>query len=63
MAAGLAAAVGLSRLLANLLFGVSALDAATFAAVGVLLLLVAGAAAIPSRAAARVDPLMALRED
>jgi putative ABC transport system permease protein len=64
MACGLAGAVGLSRLLTNLLFGVSALDVPTFAAVSALLLLVAALAAyIPSRGAARVDPLMALRED
>jgi putative ABC transport system permease protein len=64
MAFGLAGAVGLSRLLTNLLFGVSALDAPTFAAVGALLMLVAAVAAyIPSRGAARIDPLAALRED
>jgi putative ABC transport system permease protein len=50
--------------LTNLLFGVSALDVPTFAAVGALLMLVAALAAyIPSRGAARVDPLVALRED
>jgi putative ABC transport system permease protein len=64
LAAGLAGAAGLSRLLTTLLFGVSPLDGWTFAAVPVLLLLVAGLAAyLPSRGAARIDPLVALRED
>ena len=64
MAVGLLGAAGLSRLLTNLLFGVTARDGPTFAAVAALLLFVAGLAAyLPSRGAARVDPLVALRED
>jgi putative ABC transport system permease protein len=43
---------------------VSALDGVTFAAVALVLLVVAGLAAyVPSRIAAKVDPLVALRED
>jgi predicted permease len=61
--AGLAGALAATRLLGAFLFGVGATDPATFAAVAALLLGVALLAAyIPSRRAARIDPLEALRE-
>jgi predicted permease len=62
VAGGLAAAFGLMRLLANQLFGVTAHDALTYAAVAILLLLVALLACyFPARRAMRLDPLRALR--
>jgi putative ABC transport system permease protein len=61
---GLAAAVFLTDLLRSLLFGVTPTDPATFAAVALLLLVVAlVAASIPAWRAARVDPAEVLREE
>jgi len=59
---GVAAALGLTRLMGQMLFGVSAYDPATFGGVALLLMGVALAACyIPARRAMRVDPVVALR--
>jgi predicted permease len=62
VAIGIAAALGLTELMRGLLFGVSAQDPLTFAAVAVLLMSVALLASyIPARRAMLVDPVVALR--
>jgi predicted permease len=64
VAIGIGAALGLTRLMANQLFGVSAHDPLTFAGVAMLLILVAVAACyIPARRAMNVDPVVALRHE
>ena len=62
IAVGLAGSLALTRLMTKMLFGVSAYDPVTFAAVASLLILVALAACyVPARRAMRVDPMIALR--
>jgi len=61
---GLAAALGLARLMSSMLFGISTHDPLSVAGVTSVLTLVAFAACyVPARRATRVDPLAALRTD
>jgi ABC-type antimicrobial peptide transport system permease subunit len=60
---GTAAALAVTRLIADLLYEVSPRDPATFAAVGALVAVVAAAAAwIPARRATRIDPAATIRD-
>ncbi|MBV9886356.1 MAG: ABC transporter permease [Acidobacteria bacterium] len=62
VAAGLAGALALTRLMASLLYGVRTTDPLTYSAVAVLLMIVAVAASyLPARRAMQVDPIIALR--
>ncbi|HEV2446035.1 MAG TPA: ABC transporter permease, partial [Candidatus Sulfopaludibacter sp.] len=64
VAIGLAAAVGLTRLMSSLLFGVKAADPATFGAVALVLAVAALAAGyLPARRATRIEPVEALRAE
>jgi putative ABC transport system permease protein len=61
---GLAAAVGLARLVEKLLFGVTPSDPASYGATALILLAVAALASyVPARRAMRVDPLTALQAE
>src|SRR5579859_648461 len=64
VAIGIGAASGLTGLMRSLLFGVTARDPVTFAAVAALLILVSLLASyIPARRAMLVDPIVALRHE
>jgi putative ABC transport system permease protein len=64
IALGVCGAFGISRLMAGLLYGISATDPLTYAALAAVLATVAiGACAVPARRAVRVDPAVALRAE
>ncbi|HEV3143865.1 MAG TPA: FtsX-like permease family protein, partial [Gemmataceae bacterium] len=61
---GIAGSIALTRLMSSLLYGTSATDIRTFAAVSAVFLLVAGVACmIPARQVTAIDPLIALRQE
>ena len=61
---GLAAALGLGRVIGSMLYGLKPWDPATLAGAALLLLAVALAAGwVPARRAAGVDPMRALRHE
>ena len=61
---GLVGALLLTRFLQSALFGVRATDPLTFGGIAVLLILVAVAASyVPARRAARIDPMVTLRNE
>jgi len=61
---GLAASLGLTRLMSSLLFGVRPVDPVTYAVVATLLAAIAAAASwMPARRAAAVDPAWTLRDE
>jgi putative ABC transport system permease protein len=62
--AGLALGLGLSHFIGSMLYGVSALDPATYGGVILLILLVSACASlVPALRAARVEPVQVLREE
>jgi putative ABC transport system permease protein len=64
LAIGLAGAAAATRAMQSMLYGVEAIDPTTFAGVSALLTLIAALACwIPARRAARVDPIVTLREE
>ncbi|HEV2351020.1 MAG TPA: ABC transporter permease [Terriglobia bacterium] len=64
IAGGLIGALALTRVMASLLFGVTATDPVTFSAVaGILALSAFAATVIPARRAVTIDPMVALREE
>jgi ABC-type antimicrobial peptide transport system permease subunit len=63
IAVGAALSIAANRWLAQVLYGVSSYDPLTLGAASVVFLLIAAAAAaLPSRTAARVNPVLALRQ-
>jgi ABC-type antimicrobial peptide transport system permease subunit len=64
IAIGVVCALGVTRLLGSLLFGVSTYDPLTFGSVSMVVMTVAFLAAwLPAHRASRIDPVRALRQE
>jgi putative ABC transport system permease protein len=64
LAVGLPTAFALSRVMASVVFGISPRDPLTFATLPVAIVIVTlGACYLPARRAARIDPVLAIRQD
>jgi ABC-type antimicrobial peptide transport system permease subunit len=64
IALGVPAALVLSRVMASLLFGVTTRDPLTFAALPLVIVAVTALACyLPARRAARIDPVLAIKQD
>ena len=64
IAAGLAGALAVTRVMASLLVGVNPTDPVTFATIiGLFVLIAVTASWIPARRASRLDPMTAIREE
>jgi ABC-type antimicrobial peptide transport system permease subunit len=64
LAAGMSSVFAFERFMSSLLYGVNAIDPATLASIGALLLMLAVLAMfIPARRATSVDPMVALRAE
>jgi putative ABC transport system permease protein len=64
MAAGLAGAVAVTRVMSSMLVGVEPTDPATFGIIVLLFTLIATTASwLPARRASRLDPMSAIREE
>jgi putative ABC transport system permease protein len=64
VALGLVSALIFTRVLSNLLYGISVIDPSTFVSMSLLLIIIAlFASFIPARRAAKVDPIIALRSE
>ena len=62
VAIGVVVALGITRLITSMIYGVTPYDPVTFVTVAILLVLVAAVACyVPARRAMRVDPMIALR--
>jgi ABC-type antimicrobial peptide transport system permease subunit len=64
VASGIACAIAAARWIASMLYGITPYDAATLVGVSFVLVMVAAVAAfLPAYRSARVDPMIALRQD
>jgi putative ABC transport system permease protein len=63
LSSGIGGAIGLTRYLQTMLYGVTSLDCSTFAVVAAAFATIATAAFVPARRATAGDPVVALRRE